>query len=100
MTTTSTAITSQIVQFINSYDANYANWYVGIAANPADRLFNGHGVFKDQGYWIYRTAENSPEARAIENYFINTLKTDGGSGGGDYMSRSIYAYRKTNYTRE
>ena len=30
-----------------------ADWYVGIAADPEDRLFSAHQVDRNKGAWIY-----------------------------------------------
>jgi len=78
----------------------YSDWYVGIASDPRDRLFNDHNVSKDNGQWIFRECEDSAVARDVEDYFVNTLGTDGGLGGGDNTTKYVYAYRKTSRTKE
>lgn len=47
--------------------------------------------------WIYREAEYESVAREIEDYFVNTLGTDGGTGGGNYPD-SVYTYKKNSHT--
>jgi|SRR3989338_1012944 len=98
MTTTTDTIASEIKNYINSNGGPYSAWYVGIASNPTERLFTDHNANKDYGQWIYRDAGSSSEARKIEDYFINTIGTDGGTGGGDYSTRYVYAYKKTTIT--
>lgn len=73
-------------------------WYVGISKDARNRLFNEHGVSEDGDGWIYCQANSSNAAREVEDYFVNTLGTDGGTGGGDDESDMVYAYRKENHT--
>lgn len=100
MAKTRQEIISEIKSHMAQCGGNYSDWYVGIATDPKNRLFNNHNVDEKNGAWIYREAENSSSARDIENYFVNTLKTGGGTGGGDYSSQYVYAYKKTSYTNE
>lgn len=93
-------IKSEIKAHIQTCGGGYSDWYVGIASDPKQRLFTDHNVDEKNGAWIYREAENSTAAREVEEYFINTLSTDGGSGGGDYSTKYVYAYKKTSYTKE
>lgn len=87
--------------YILKEGGGYRNWYVGVTAEPKVRLPDGHGVdISPSGtWWIWSKAETAEIARAIEDYFINTLGTDGGPGGGDYLTRFVYAYRKTATTK-
>ena len=58
---------------------DFPHWYVGITANPEDRLFNDHNVNKDdKGDWIYRQAADVQVAREVERYFIEKHLTKGG----------------------
>lgn len=93
-------ITLEIKAYIDAQHTVYSNWYVGITNDAEKRLFSEHGVDKDKDYWIFRTADSNADARSIEDYFINQLRTDGGSGGGDYSSTKVYAYLKNSHTRE
>jgi hypothetical protein len=83
-----------------SPNTKYGDWYVGIASDPKQRLFSEHNVSQENGSWIYTEAVSSDAARAVEKYFIEQMKTDGGSGGGDSTTRFVYAYRKTFSTIE
>ena len=77
------------------------NWNevcVGISKDAKDRLFNGHGIQEKGDWWIYRQAISSEVAREVEDYFINTLGADGGTGGGDETADYVYAYKKTSHT--
>jgi hypothetical protein len=79
--------------------AYYSEWYVGVAADPRDRLFNGHAVNEQTDKWIYDWCSTSAEAREIEQYFIGQ-GTQGGPGGGDTTTRSVYAYKVASHTTE
>ena len=74
--------------------------YVGVSKDARDRLFNSHGVPEKDYWWIYRQAMSSADARAVEDYFVNTLKAKGGGGGGDDTADYVYAYKIGPNTRE
>lgn len=93
-------VASAIDEHIKTRHPHYADWYVGIAANPENRLFVDHNVDKENGYWIYKSAVTSTAARNVERFFIEALGTDGGGGGGDHTTRYVYAYKKTPSTVE
>ncbi len=46
----------EIIAAIDAYmrKFQYANsdWYVGIASDPRDRLFNDHNVDEQNGFWM------------------------------------------------
>lgn len=93
-------VISEIKSYIEANNSIYSNWYVGITNDPEKRLFSEHNVDKVYGKWIYCPCDSNNDAREVENYFVNTLKTDGGEGGGDLSSRYVYGYLKTTTTRE
>jgi hypothetical protein len=70
-----------------------SDWYVGIAADPRDRLFNDHNVDEQNGFWIYEQATSASVARQVEKAYLDTGH-DGGGGGGDEESTYVYAYVK------
>lgn len=79
---------------------NEANWYVGIATNPRNRLFNEHNVNEFVGKWIYNSNPISEiDARDTEKYLLNNYSFRGGTGGGDHP-QYVYAYRITSYTKQ
>jgi hypothetical protein len=96
---TLSTIVTEITDYARSCGGRFVDWYVGIAADPRDRLFNGHRVNEQGDAWIYRRCESCAGARAIEAHFLK-LGMDGGPGGGDDTTRSVYAYRKTSATIE
>lgn len=89
-----------IDEHIKNRHPRYADWYIGIASVPEQRLFIDHNVDKDNDYWIYRNAGDQTAARNVELFFIEQLGTDGGPGGGDHTTKFVYAYKKTPSTRE
>jgi hypothetical protein len=90
----------EINEHIQNRGGAYSDWYVGIASDPRDRLFNDHNVSKENGHWVFRECENADDARDVEYYFVYTLRTDGGPGGGDNTTKYVYAYRKTSRTKQ
>ena len=98
-----TSVGQQIIADIQGYifkhGGAYSNWYVGISNDARKRLFEEHFVRENFDAWIFATADSADEARWIESYFVNDLKTDGGTGGGDYTSKMVYAYKKSSYTK-
>ena len=87
----------EIKNHIADRGGSYSEWYVGIATDPETRLFNDHNVNRDTDKWIYKKADSEQMARDVEVYFLNQLKTDGGTGGGN-IPNFVYAYRKSNHT--
>ena len=75
----------------------YREWYVGVAADPSERLFQGHQVSQETGAWIYRDAGSEPEARTIEAIFHK--KGCKGANTSAEKQRFVYAYRMTRTTR-
>lgn len=74
----------------NSRESNDRhNWYVGITANPEQRLFDEHNVERVRSdRWVCFEAVNEWAARDAEAELLD-LGYDGGAGGGDHP---IYVY--------
>ncbi len=93
----------KIILDIKSYVAKnggaYSQWYIGVTADPKQRLFNDHAVKETGDAWIYAACTSSTVAREIEDYFIR-LGMKGGSGGGDATSKYVYGYKITQSTKE
>lgn len=94
------AIIDAIKNLIKNNGGNYSEFYVGIAKDPEDRLFNYHDVDKASGIYDYWEAYDDESAREVEKYCIDTLGTKGGGGGGDENSDNVYAYKITPDTDE
>lgn len=88
---------AEIITIIDAYMQKFqyqnSDWYVGIATDPRERLFNDHNVDEKNGFWIYEQATSDTIARAVEQAYLDTGH-DGGSGGGDQSSVYVYAYVK------
>jgi len=92
-------IINDISTFISNNGGQYRDWYVGITSEPEKRLFTDHSVNKQNDKWIHAPADTNDMARAIEKHFLD-LGCDGGGGGGDYTSKTVYAYQKNSYTSQ
>lgn len=81
----------------NYIEGPFSGWYVGITNDPDQRLFTGHNVSRENGYYLCCPCSSDDVAREIEQYFLN-LGCDGGPGGGNETSRYVYVYKKTRTT--
>lgn len=92
----------EIIQSFQNYiylnSGIYREWYIGVTADPDQRLFTDHNVDKQNDKWTHAPAENNEVARSVEKYFLD-LGCDGGTGGGDYTSKTAYAYKKNTHTK-
>lgn len=92
------SIRQDIDNHIRANGGGYRAWYIGIAADPRDRLFSDHNVNEDGDAWIFRDAGSESAARDIERQFI-ALGCRGGDGGGSYQTHYVYAYKMAAHTR-
>lgn len=88
-----------IYNYILKNGGKYFEWYIGVAADPKERLFNNHSVNEKADCWIYCPCSSSIDARNVEAYFVK-LGTKGGTGGGDYSTIHVYAYKIAPHTVE
>ena len=88
----------KIISDISGYfkKTEYEDCYVGITSGVESRLFGDHKVSRD-GRWLYRISTSNTVAREIEDFFL-AAGMDGGSGGGDVSSKTVYSYLKTDFT--
>lgn len=91
----------EFTKWLNPLPGTFANYYVGIAADPLDRLVNGHGLEGKDGKdtWRYDFATNDTVARKVEAYF-KAKGMKGGPGGGNEKTRGVYIYKTTPRSRE
>ena len=99
MAKSKTDIIDDIESYIAEYGGGISRWYVGVAADPEERLFEDHSVDKESDPWIYSPASSSNVAREIEKHFLDN-GAKGGTGGGDDDTKFVYAYRIRSHTRE
>lgn len=93
-------IRSDIENYIDRKGETYTSWYVGVAEDARDKLFKDHKVDEKNGSWIYRNAASRTIAERIEKYFVNQLGTKGNPGGSSDATRSVYAYKITDNTKQ
>ena len=74
-------------------------WYTGIASNPAARLIEDHNVNEKNGLFLFVITNSDTEARRAERDLIR-YGCEGGSGGGNWDSKYVYAYKISIYTKE
>ena len=94
MVKTNQQIHDEILAHVRQEGSLPSNWYVGIACQPTECLFNRHCVPAQNSWWIYRQAASSEDARVVEKFLLDTYKFDGGGGGGDNETLYVYAYKK------
>ncbi len=99
MAYTAQQIISDINNYMKQHGGTNANWYVGIATDPGQRLFNDHNVMENNDLWIYRQAISSNVARSVEKAYLDA-GCSGGPGGGDDSTSYVYAYKKTRSTKQ
>lgn len=91
-------IVEAILKHIGSEDKS--KWYVGIATNIRDRLFNEHNVDEnDEDLYCYKKASSENEARDTEKHLLDNYAFKGDTGGGD-KPEYVYAYKITSETRQ
>ena len=100
MTYTAAEIIAAIEAFVDARGGEWWSWYIGIAADAEDRLFSDHKVRKSKDAWICKEASTSRVARKVEAYLIKEHNAQGGSGGGDENTRTVYAYQVELHTNE
>ncbi|MBN1118660.1 MAG: hypothetical protein JXA77_15725 [Bacteroidales bacterium] len=93
-------IKGDIIAYVSKNGNGKYGWYVGIVADPKDRLFNEHNVSEKYGLWIYSPADNSQVARDTEIDLIEELNAKGASGGGSDDTTFVYAYKITSTSKE
>ena len=90
-------IIREIKSYMDARGAPYSGWYVGISANPWERLLLGHGLRIDNPCRFWDCGSDRI-ARLVERQILNELGTDGGTGGGDSEPAFVYAYLKGPHT--
>jgi len=91
-------IINDIEAHIKKQGGTPSSWYTGITSDINQRLHSDHNVPPKKHWYMYRETSSDSIAREIEDYFVNTYGTDGGSGGGDEDSKYVYSYLKTSVT--
>jgi hypothetical protein len=88
-------IIREISDYMEQQGGFPSDWYVGVAEDARNALFEDHNVDWQRGRWIYQPAESFLEAEEISEHFLIVVGTDGEDGNGDFAARQVYAYRKS-----
>ena len=91
-------IIEEILAYMDSFGYPLSEWYVGITDNIQRRLHDEHGVPKENYWYIAIPAVSDSDARVVEKYFLEIMKTKGGGGGGKTVF--VYAYLTSKNTVE
>ena len=85
----------EIRAFVDRSRAPNSEWYVGVAADPDERL-REHGL-QEADWYIVRRLASAEAARRVAEALLK-LECDGGPGGDDESSTAVYAYWKRGHT--
>lgn len=87
-------IIDDIKNYIDARGADYAEWYVGICADPYGNDFITRKM--RSLYWMYVETGSPQIARDVTTHFVSSLGTDGNVGGSptDNVSTIVYVYKK------
>ena len=86
----------EIMAHIREFGANFSDWYVGIADNPKETLFEKHKIDPEQDIWMYKQALSFAACKTVQRYFLDTLKTDGEPACEATESTDcVYLYKKS-----
>jgi len=89
----------EVLAYIKEFGAQFGEWYVGIADDPKQALFEDHRVDPENGIWLYRQAVSFAACLTIQRYFTETLGTDGiPPETGTEQTDCIYLFRKSETT--
>jgi hypothetical protein len=88
-------IEQEIDSLIQNSGGNYRQWFVGIAINPRQELFDVKHVSEKSGTWTFKNAGTEMAAREMEAIFIKK-GCKGGAPKKD-SSRFIYVYKMTRF---
>jgi hypothetical protein len=91
----------EFLAYIKEFDPMFSNWYVGLADQPKQVLFDLHGVRDAEDPWLYKQLLTNRAARTVQSYFIEHLKT----AGVPAIEQSenvdcVYLYRIAAHTRQ
>ncbi len=94
MTATHEEIVRGIQNHIDKYDSKATDWYIGIAINIRNKLFEAHKVSEENGVWIYRAAENHRVAKEIKKHFVS-LGLKNNDEDDDQSGTVIFVYKSS-----
>ena len=87
------AITMGINARVGSVGTPYSAWRIGLSHNPAERQRYWQDIAKqDLACWTQWTADSLEEALAIQSYFINDKRMNGGPEVDLYANKTVFVY--------
>jgi len=89
-------VIKRIESYMNKFEGDYSDWYVGITNDLDEELFEKHKV-DEKGVWISFGADTEEVAGKVQKYFLDK-KTDGIVKDSQIDSRIVYAYKKNSKT--
>ena len=93
-------IVDAFIKFIHNFGDAYYQWYVGIAADPEQKLFNDHFVNRKNDAWKYENAGSVKNALTIEKYLVEKFGAQADEDSAELNTTYVYAYRISDTTTE
>ena len=89
----------EVLAYMKECGGDFADYYVGIAADPKKALLDVHKVDEAADPWLYKQALTFHAARTVQDYFLRRLKADGAPVfDGDEDMDCVYVYKKSRRT--
>ena len=85
-------VTKRIESYMSKFEGDYSDWFIGIAKNLEDELFEFHKV-DEKGVWISFGADTEEVAKKVQKYFLDK-KVGGRLIESESDARIVYAYKK------
>jgi len=83
--------------FIEEHACAPHQWYVGLASDAEEKLFQHHKVNRHANSWIYRMADSPETARSVHEKFLR-LGCDGEQHANELNATDVYIYLKSHKT--
>lgn len=91
----------EFLAYIKEFDRTFSHWYVGVAAEPKETLFQMHGVRDAEDPWLYKQLLTNRAARTVQDYFLDQLKTAGARAQEQSENVDcVYLYKIAAHTRQ
>ena len=89
----------EILAYIKEFGGEFHDWYVGIASDPKNTMFETHRVDEEDDIWLYKQALTFAACKTVQTYFLEKLKTDGKAvTEGNEDTDCVYLYKKSERT--
>ena len=89
----------EILAYIKEFGGDFSDWYVGVSADPKNEMFNQHSVHEKDDIWLYKQALTFKACSTVQQYFLETLNTDGKPiANGNEDTDCVFLYKKSGRT--